>query len=174
MRNMRGVGVLGLLLCAQVAEARGPFVGQLPNGNSHSCRNCHTEAAGGSPLNAFGTATGVRPAGDGGVLGFIEWSAYARLDSDGDGFTNGQELGDPCGDWVPGQAQPTLTTVGNPGEAASVPTGAPAACTRTDSGSSSGSSGEGGGAGCSSSGAQVPAWALLGLMWAWCRRQRRS
>ncbi|WAR15590.1 TEMPT-like protein, partial [Mya arenaria] len=33
----------------------------------------------------------------------MEWTkALCRMDSDGDGFTNGEELGDPNCDWVPG------------------------------------------------------------------------
>lgn len=43
-------------------------------------------------------------------------------DSDGDGFTNGQELGDPTCTWKPGQPQIELETIlSQPGVATSVP-----------------------------------------------------
>ena len=42
----------------------------------------------------------------------------AALDSDGDGFTNGEELGDPDGTWQEGDAAPgdaaDITHPGNP------------------------------------------------------------
>ena len=45
----------------------------------------------------------------------------AKLDSDGDGKTNGQELGDPNGVWRSGQPNPgVLSSVTNPGDPASV------------------------------------------------------
>lgn len=62
------------------------------------CITCHNNADGGQGcttfpcLNPFGTAFG-----DGGHV----WSpALAMLDSDGDGFSNGQELQDPAGTWT--------------------------------------------------------------------------
>lgn len=47
-----------------------------------------------------------------------------RMDSDGDGFTNGQELGDPDCTWVKGQPQRTAAAVSHPGLATSVPAAA--------------------------------------------------
>ena len=44
--------------------------------------------------------------------------ALAELDSDGDGFTNGRELGDPLGLWRPGMPFPgTCSCVSRPGSA---------------------------------------------------------
>ena len=92
---------------ADEANARSKRVRQVPNGSAASCNTCHT-AGGGSPLNPFGieivtnflTATG--PAGD------VIWGAeLAALDSDGDGASNGAELGDPEGTWVAGDPDPT-------------------------------------------------------------------
>ena len=43
-----------------------------------------------------------------------DWSALYLLDSDGDGQTNGQELGDPCGTWVRGEPAPREADISNP------------------------------------------------------------
>ena len=95
--------------------ARSWRVSQVPNGNGFSCTLCHVRPTGAGPKNAFGDAVG-------GVVGRGSraefWSAaLAQLDSDGDGFTNGQELGDPDGDGEPiPEAQVT-----HPGDPASKP-----------------------------------------------------
>lgn len=95
------------------ADARNFRNGLIPNSPA-SCNTCHT-TGGGSPRNAFGLAVQelVTP---GGREAF--WSpAIAALDSDGDGFTNGQELGDPDGDGI---ANP-LAKVTHPGNASDFP-----------------------------------------------------
>lgn len=81
------------------AQARGFRVGLLPNGPENNCSNCHVSAGGAGPRNPFGED----------VLGLVSpggredfWtSTFAAEDSDGDGFTNGVELGDIDGDGVP-------------------------------------------------------------------------
>ena len=91
---------------ADEADARSKRVRQVPNGSAASCNTCHT-AGGGSPLNPFGLEivtnflTAAGPAGD------VLWgSELAALDSDGDGASNGAELGDPDGTWVAGDPDP--------------------------------------------------------------------
>ena len=75
------------------AQARSFRVTQIPNGAVNGCANCHANPAGGGARNAFGQAAGA-----GLVNGNVTWNAaLAALDSDNDGFTNGQELGDPNG-----------------------------------------------------------------------------
>ncbi|MBI5383955.1 MAG: PQQ-dependent sugar dehydrogenase [Verrucomicrobia bacterium] len=89
---------------------------QIPNGAFNSCANCH-EFPGG-PRNAFGLAVEavVTP---GSTAPF--WSpALAALDSDGDGFTNGRELGDPAGTWNPGDPNPPAL-ISLPGDPNSTP-----------------------------------------------------
>ncbi len=105
------------------ADARSFRVNLIPNGtkiDGIGCINCHFSKFGGGPRNAFGEAVEalVSP---GASTPF--WDAvFAAEDSDGDGATNGEELLDPNGEWVSGQAdpgQPELVT--NPGDATSVP-----------------------------------------------------
>jgi dopamine beta-monooxygenase len=51
-----------------------------------------------------------------------KWTAeLCRMDSDGDGFTNGQELGDPDCTWTKGMAQRTSAATSHPGIATSMP-----------------------------------------------------
>lgn len=69
---------------------------QIPNGDVYSCTTCHTTEG---PRNVFGLAVEARVT-PGSEDPF--WDAeLAALDSDGDGFTNGEELGDPDGDGTP-------------------------------------------------------------------------
>jgi uncharacterized protein (TIGR03382 family) len=108
-----------LTLAASGAEARAFRVTQLPNGVAFACATCHTTPSGGA-RNSFGTAVSdgittsvfTAPAGWGPLL--------AGLDSDGDGFTNGQELGDPNGTWAVGDPNPTFDAT-NPGDPSSFP-----------------------------------------------------
>jgi dopamine beta-monooxygenase len=120
-----------LTLSASTAEARPFRVTQIPNGADFACTSCHTTRTGG-PRNTFGTAVSdgftttatTAPAGWGPVL--------AGLDSDGDGFTNGQELGDPDGTWTVGDPNPVFDAT-NPGDPSSFP-----AVTDPDAGSDTG------------------------------------
>lgn len=95
--------------------ARSFRVEKIPYGSKFGCANCHTSASGGGSRNAFGqaVATLVTP---GGTEDF--WDAgLATLDSDGDGFTNGEELQDPTGTFTLGDEN----LVTNPGDATSFP-----------------------------------------------------
>lgn len=90
----------------------------MPNGATFSCSNCHLNPGGGGARNAFGEA--VNSIVSGGNQSF--WTAaLAAMDSDGDGFTNGQELGDPDGDGVANSTQ----SIANPGNANSTPSANP-------------------------------------------------
>lgn len=103
-----------------IAESRTQRVFQIPNGTKNSCLNCHFSMQGGS-LNKFGEDVGETMNG-GGAGGEVNWLAVYNLDSDGDGFTNGEELLDPNGEWSQGDAQPgdpSLVTL--PGNANSFP-----------------------------------------------------
>ncbi len=95
-------------------------VSQIPNGNINACANCHIDPSGGGSRNAFGQQIEsgfLSPSGSGNV----QWGVQlASLDSDGDGFTNGEELQDPFGAWTSGQPQPgnpnLITNPGNPND----------------------------------------------------------
>ncbi len=109
------------LMSFSVLFSRPWRVDQIPNGIKFNCLNCHISAFGGGPRNLFGQAV-EQLVSPGGTQEF--WSpALAKLDSDGDGVTNGQELGDPNGTWKTGQPRPgNLDLVSNPGDPFSVPT----------------------------------------------------
>jgi len=102
------------VLLALPAEARSFRTAQVPNGTTIGCVLCHTSPAGGGPRNKFGQDVGA-------ITGSASrpfWTAaLAEKDSDGDGFSNGVELGDPEGDFttIAGWA-PT-----RPGDASSKP-----------------------------------------------------
>jgi hypothetical protein len=114
-RGMVGSGLAGMILVSGLAvQARDFRVNQIPNGQAFRCANCHVSAGGGGPRNPFGQAVQAIT----GTSSRTFWSAtLAAADSDGDGFSNGQELGDVDGDGsaVPGHA------VSNPGNANSRP-----------------------------------------------------
>jgi hypothetical protein len=104
--SKRSARVLGLLLVCSimapmVATGFSEYEEQLPDkGLGFECQTCHNARSGGGSLNAFGTDFGLNDEKyDEGI---------AAMDSDGDGFTNGEEL--------------TNVPVTNPGDASSFPT----------------------------------------------------
>src|SRR5690242_19057141 len=121
---------LTLLALDHPASALPEFTQKIPNG---SCGACHVvPTATPADRNKFGQAAEA-------IGGSADawWGQLASKDSDGDGQTNGQELGDPCGTWKPGGAPQRTTDISNPGSASSK-AGNPGTC-------SSGGSTTGGG-----------------------------
>lgn len=112
------VGTALFLLCLFQSNgiARSFRTSMLPNGNAFSCTTCHNFPGG--PRNAFGLDM-EKLVTRGGQE--IFWSvALAALDSDGDGVTNGVELGDPAGTWKSGNVDPgDPAKITNPGDAKS-------------------------------------------------------
>ncbi len=102
------------------AEARPTRPARVPNGTVFNCLTCHNSSNGGS-RNAFGLAVQAKIGGTSADVPFWD-AALASEDSDGDGFTNGQELGDPDGDFL-NIGSASLVT--NPGNFSSRPNGAP-------------------------------------------------
>lgn len=80
-------------------QARGFRVGLIPNGASNRCANCHFNPGGGGARNTFGED--VNGLVDRGSQDPFWTPEFAAADSDGDGFTNGAELGDFDGDGTP-------------------------------------------------------------------------
>jgi len=106
------------LVSGSSVEARSQRVGQLPNGSRFGCANCHVNAGGGGPRNAFGQAIGSGFLNGSGAGASVNWNAtIAAADADGDGFSNGTELGDPDGDGTPAAG----AMITNPGDATSFP-----------------------------------------------------
>lgn len=113
--------VSGLLLIVAVAAPASAFAyswapNAIPNGTTYSCTTCHLRSTGGAGWNDFGNEIRtLRAINFGGRT--VDWAALYELDSDGDGFTNGTELGDPDGDRTP---IPGFSAT-NPGDATSFP-----------------------------------------------------
>jgi len=118
-----------LLLAAygECALAFSVFPGLLPNGNSAvGCDGStvravgHADPRGGGPRNQFGL--------DFRSAGYAWTSELCNQDSDGDGMSNGQELGDPACVWTPGTVPSRTEDISHPGQscAASSTPGNPA------------------------------------------------
>jgi hypothetical protein len=115
--------VICFLLISNATFSRDFRVKQIPNGSKFQCLNCHTSSNGGS-LNSFGTEIKNNFLTTKNATGNVIWNAaLASKDSDKDGFTNGQELGDPQGLWKIGDMNPgNMMDMTNPGSASSKPT----------------------------------------------------
>ncbi len=111
------LGLVALTLPSQV-DGRAHRPGQIPNGTVNNCLNCHMSASGGDARNSFGLEIEENF-----LSGFdVVWGAeLAAIDSDGDGYTNGEELGDPEGTWAIGDDNPEMDEVYFPGDADSHP-----------------------------------------------------
>lgn len=92
--------LLFLLLAPSTALAFPSNLVEIPN-TPASCGTCHVSSSGGGPRNPFGQDVERNFA-----FGMVDWVSVAPLDSDGDGFTNGEELGDPDGSWQRGDPSP--------------------------------------------------------------------
>jgi hypothetical protein len=111
---------LSLGLSAAVAEARPFRVGDIPNGDKKTCLNCHGDTKGITRTD-FGSEAQNFLEGAGGVqMQHVNWAPLCPLDSDGDGWTNGRELGDPDCVWKLGDPNPKAY-VFNPGDPNSHP-----------------------------------------------------
>ncbi|TMW56986.1 hypothetical protein Poli38472_002911 [Pythium oligandrum] len=102
--------------CMPLVVAREQYVSRLPNGgNVKDVRALgHKNPNGGGGENQFGK--------DFDNLGDLQWSSsLCAADSDDDGQTNGQELGDPCCMWTKGgKFEPLwVNGVSDPGDASS-------------------------------------------------------
>jgi len=101
------LGLIALTLPSQV-DGRSHRPAQIPNGTVNNCLNCHMSASGGDARNPFGLTIEADF-----LSGFdVVWGPeLAAIDSDGDGFTNGEELGDPEGTWQIDDPNPEVDEV---------------------------------------------------------------
>jgi MYXO-CTERM domain-containing protein len=130
MKAVAGRGSLGLWVSAlawasTVTSASAFYPGSIPNGYSSPgvgrCDVCHINPAGGGARTVFGQDFERGPDGIALTSDDHLWSRWlAGRDSDGDGWSNGQELGDPMGYWFSG-ATPQSVYRGNPGVGSSEP-----------------------------------------------------
>jgi len=93
------------------ASEKAEFEEKVPNGDVFECGTCHEGKNKDGHWNAFGEAVDLVVSGQN-TARAIDWLALCVLDSDGDGWTNGEELLDPDCVWEVGNQ--------NPGQAASV------------------------------------------------------
>ena len=101
------VAILMSWMLAGDVAARPHRPGQIPSGFVNNCLNCHMSPAGGDPRNPFGLTVEADFLTSVGISGDVLWGPeLAAIDSDGDGFTNGEELGDPEGTWQIGDPAP--------------------------------------------------------------------
>jgi uncharacterized protein (TIGR03382 family) len=99
------LSLVSAVATAAVPASARPFrEQQLPAGAVLGCNACHN----GDQLNPFGEAmeAGFLSPGALSSADALWGPELAGLDSDGDGATNGQELGDPEGIWLPGDPAP--------------------------------------------------------------------
>src|SRR4051812_1801202 len=93
---------IGVLSFASSALALSDFPTAIPNGGVE-CKNCHPNDLDKKIVGPFGQSlidnglcdpngNIIQPKAD-------WWPLLYKLDADGDKQTNGEELGDPCGDW---------------------------------------------------------------------------
>jgi MYXO-CTERM domain-containing protein len=123
-RLTAGLGLAIVLSGASAAEARSFRVANLPNGDRFGCRNCHNDNSG-ATMSPFGSDARNFLDGVQVQTAKVEWAeALCRGDSDNDGWSNGEELGDPDCTWQPGSPNPP-GNVTNPGDPKSAP---PALC----------------------------------------------
>ncbi len=118
MSRLKSYRLLAVLVIVFIgwgqADARPARVDQIPNGRALGCASCHVNPGGGGPRTPFGMAIENNYLMPSGRTGVVQWNAMlAMLDSDGDGVSNGQELGDPDGDGMT-DASIQVTNPGDP------------------------------------------------------------
>jgi len=119
-RGGRGVNVvvlsasllLSFALSSTTTRATTSLFSQVPTAPA-SCNTCHTNGPG-TARNVFGLDVEAHYTGAPSSA-TLDWFTVCANDADGDGLTNGAELGDPCCVWTPGAPVPS-STIGDPAD----------------------------------------------------------
>ncbi len=116
-RLLSALACIASMTSAAVASARSTYPGRIPNGTAADeqrggCITCHESALGGDARNVFGVDVDGTLSG-----GLPDWAALCGIDSDDDGQSNGQELGDPQCVWTLGAAPARTANISRPGDA---------------------------------------------------------
>lgn len=124
---MRSIIFVFIFLFATNADARQQYKSDLPANREvfGECNVCHTDIAVNRARNEFGLR--AQSFSDGSRVDWNE-SVYRGLklyehDTDGDGYTNGFELGDPNGTWDATQPYPSADVTYDPSDPNSNPCG---------------------------------------------------
>ncbi|KAK1942509.1 Temptin [Phytophthora citrophthora] len=108
---------VGLMVAPSTVQGYAKYVKLVPNGGNvpDNSNIGHLDPAGETGVSDFGKAFAT--AGN-------AWNtALCQLDTDGDGYTNGQELGDPCCTWTSSNTAGLVTDgVSDPSDATKTPT----------------------------------------------------
>jgi len=91
---------LCLFFGTTLAHAKPPFPAMIPNGTTNMCITCHDGLPKDKEFNPFGADV------EDALAGVPNWADICDLDSDNDGFTNGEELLDPNCMWITGDPNP--------------------------------------------------------------------
>jgi dopamine beta-monooxygenase len=111
--------LFAILGVPQWASAEDNYTLRIPNGENpalgglQTCVICHVRPQGDGDRNDFGFDYENTP-------GLFNWPELYALDSDGDGQTNGMELGDPDGLWQPGDVPARTFALSFPGDPTSI------------------------------------------------------
>jgi dopamine beta-monooxygenase len=106
-------------LLAATAAAYSTYQSKIPNGANVERNGAswpgvgHVASSGGGTRNPFGLAFAA--------AGHSWTSTLCNADTDGDGYTNGYELGDPSCTWTAGGTPTRTTGISHPGFADSIP-----------------------------------------------------
>ncbi|ETL47530.1 hypothetical protein L916_02742 [Phytophthora nicotianae] len=132
--------VVAVIVAPSTVEGYAKYVKLVPNGGNvpDNSNIGHLDPAGETGLSDFGEAFST--------AGNAWTAALCQADTDGDGFTNGQELGDPCCTWTTGSTAGLVTDgVSDPSVASKTPTSSElkAGCSSGGTSTSTNSTGSG-------------------------------
>lgn len=126
------------------ASAKPVFKPAIPNAAVNDCDTCHIPNDPNDARNLFGQE--LQPLADANAPLDTWWDAVKELDSDQDGQTNAQELGDPCLEWTMALPAGRTFDISNPGDPMSV-SASPDVCEDPPMGEGGAGGGGGSGAG---------------------------